>query len=916
MVDDSPIRVLLVDDDEAFADLTADYLRRETDDFEVTTRPAAAPALDYLGDADVDCVVSDHDMPEKVGLELLDAVRDDHPDLPFVLFTGKGSEEIASDAISAGVTDYLQKGGGTDKYAVLANTVRNAVEKRRSEQALREEKHLLEQVLATTPGSVVFRPNGEIASATDRARATLAIDDDTPADHDWEFVTLDGEPLPDDDHPARRVARSGKPLHGERLGVEWPDGWRKYLVMHCAPLFDADGEVDRVVASFTDVTDRVKHDRDAERAQTIVQAVGDPVYSLDEDGAFTFVNDAFEAITGRDREDLVGEHCSTVMDDDDIADGADVIEDLLAGDRESGMLEIPVEDWADGVEHIEVHIALLPFDVAFQGTAGVVRDVTDRERRERRLRESEQKYATVVEEASDAVIVAQGESIRFANPRAADILEYDQAALEGKPVADVIAPEDRETVLDRLQRRLQGDSPEHRYEFHAVTADGDRVPIEFTAARVTYEGDPAVLAICRDVSEREARARERRQYETIVETAPDGVFIVDEDANYVGGNIHGAGLTGLEVSELDNKTVPELVETGVFDPDIVQRYQETVRDLLTAEDPDAKGKFEFHVYPADSDEERVVECHLALRPHDDEFRGTIGVLRDVTDRRRRERELERQNERLDEFASVVSHDLRSPLNVASGWLDRYRETGDDDALDRVDRAHDRIAEILDELLAVAREGVDVHDTTEVPLEVVSVAAWASVATGDANLSVDSNGDSVEAVRGRLQELLENLFANAVEHGSTSPDSQARQDAVEHGSTSNQDAARSDDAVEQGSTGADTHPPRDAAEEGTTADSSTTDAAVDGGEDADPTGDLRVEVGVLADESGFYVADDGPGIPAEDQGDVFETGYTTSEDGTGFGLAIVESIADAHGWDVELTTSEHDGARFEFYTAPD
>jgi PAS domain S-box-containing protein len=890
MVDDSPMRVLLVDDDDTFADLTADYLRRETDDFEVTTRPAATSALDYLGDADVDCVVSDHDMPETDGLEFLDAVRDDHPDLPFVLFTGKGSEEIASDAISAGVTDYLQKGGGTETYAILANIVRNAVEKRRSEQALREEKHLLEQVLATTPGSVVFRPNGEIASATDRARATLAIDDDTPTDPVWEFVTLDGEPLPDAEHPARRVARSGKPLHGERLGVEWPDGWRKYLVMHCAPLFDA-GEVDRVVASFTDVTDRVKHDRDAERAQTIVQAVGDPVYSLDEDGVFTFVNDAFEALTGRDRDALVGEHCSTVMDDEDLAEGADIIEDLLAGERESGMLEVSVRDWADCVEHVEVHIALLPFDVAFQGTAGVVRDVTDRERRERRLRESEQKYATVVEEASDAVIVAQGETIRFANPRAADVLENEQATLEGKPVADVIAPEDRETVLDRLQRRLEGDSPERRYEFHAVTADGDRIPIEFTAARVTYEGDPAVLAICRDVSEREERDRERRQYETIVETAPDGVFIVDEDANYVGGNIHGAGLTGLDESELETKTVPELVEAGVFDPDVVQRYQETVRDLLTTDDPDAKGKFEFHVYPADTDEERVVECHLALRPHDDEFRGTIGVLRDVTDRRRRERELERQNERLDEFASVVSHDLRSPLNVASGWLDQYRETGDDDALHRIDRAHDRIAEILDELLAVAREGVDVHDTTEVRLEVVSAAAWASVATGDANLSVDSNGDSVEAVRGRLQELLENLFVNSVEHGSTNPGSQARQDAVEKGTTA--DSSTTDAAVDGGD-----------------------DATVDGGEDADPASDLRVEVGVLDDDPGFYVADDGPGIPAGEHDTVFEMGYTTSEDGTGFGLAIVESIADAHGWDVELTASEDGGARFEFYTAAD
>ena len=882
-VDHSNIRVLLVDDDDAFADLTADYLERENDDFRVTTRPKAAPALEYLASPDtrVDCVVSDHDMPETNGLEFLDAVRTEHPDRPFVLFTGKGSEEIASDAISAGVTDYLQK-GGTDQYPVLANTVRNAVERRRSERALREEKHHLEQVLATTPGSVVFQPDGRIASATDRARASLALDDDPAEDPDWEFVTVDGDPLPEEKHPARRVARTGQPLHGVRLGVEWPDGWRKFLVMHCAPLFDADGDVDRVVASFTDVSDRVKGDRDADRAKTIVQAVSDAVYTLDADGDFTFVNDAFEALTGRGREDLVGEHCSVVIREADIAESEAVIEELLTGDEASGVLEMTVDGWADGVEHVEAHIALLPHDTGFEGTAGVVRDVTERERRERRLRESEQKYATLIEEASDGVVIAQGDEIKFGNQRAADILATGQADLEGLAVGDVIAPEDRDTVLERLQRRLAGDEPERRYEFHAMDADGDRVPIEFTAARVTYEGDPAVLAICRDVSEREARARERRQYETIVETAPDGVFIVDAEANYVGGNIEGAGLTGMTEAELKSTSVPELVEAGVFDPAVVPRYQETVRDLLESGKADGKGKFDFHVSPEGSDEERVVECHLALRPHDDDFRGTIGVLRDVTRRKRRERELERQNERLDEFTSVVSHDLRSPLNVATGWLQRYREDGDDDALDRVQTAHGRMNEILDELLALAKDGEDAHETTEVALEVVCASAWSSVATDDANLGINVDGQAVEAASGRLTQLFENLFVNAVAHGSANPESQ-RHDAP--------------------------------AEESGAAAQSADGATADGG-DAAPGAKVNITVGSLSDGPGFYVADDGPGIPEDARKNIFQMGYSTDVDGTGFGLAIVQSVVDAHGWDVVVTESEHGGARFEFPTDAD
>jgi len=842
------------------ADLTATYLEREAEEFDVTTRPAAEPALEFLETATVDCVVSDHDMPGMDGLEFLAAVRERDPELPFVLFTGKGSEEIASDAISAGVTDYLQKASGTDQYAVLANRLRNAVEKRRSKQALREEKHLLEQVLTTTPGSVVFQPDGSVASATDRAKATLGLADaDLPTTPEWTFETLDGEPIPERDHPARRVARSGQSLHGERLAIEWPDGWRKYLVMHCAPLFGDDGQVDRVVASFTDITDRVKHEQEIERVQTIVQAVGDAVYTLDEEGVFTFVNDAFEELTGHDRDDLVGEHCSVVMSDEDIEAGEAIIRDLLEGDDEAGITEMSGENWADHVESVEVHIALLPFDVEFQGTVGVVRDVTERKRRERKLRESEEKYATVVEEANDGVIIAQDERLQFANSRAAEILDADPESVEGTPIADVVAPNHRETVVERFERRIEGEGVEKRYEFDALSVTGERVPIEFTPSTITYEGEPAVLAVCRDVSDRRQHDRERRQYETIVETAPDGVFIVDEAANYVSGNAQVASLTGYSQSELESMSVPDMVADGVFDPEVIPRYEETVSGLLSTTG-DAKDKFEFHAYPKDTDESRIVECHLALRPFDEEFRGTIGVLRDVTERNRRERKLEARNERLNEFASVVSHDLRSPLNVATGWLDQYRQHEEESALDRVEGSLDRMDEILEELLALARDGTDGRETETVPLQVAAVAAWDSVDTGEAHLGLDLEDVTVQAVRGRLQELFENLFRNAVDHGSP-PVAQAQLD----GSIAEEETA------------------------------------------------VQIRVCPLEDRAGFFVEDDGPGIPADDHEDVFEMGYTTAADGTGFGLAIVENIAENHGWSVTLAESGNGGARFEFET---
>ncbi|MFB6128919.1 MAG: response regulator [Halorhabdus sp.] len=127
------INVLHVDDEPDLAALTADMLERD-DEIAVETATSASEGLDRLADGHFDCLVSDYAMPGIDGIEFLEAVRAEYPDLPFILYTGEGSEEIASEAITAGATDYLQKGGGTEQYDLLANRIHNAVSQYRSQQ--------------------------------------------------------------------------------------------------------------------------------------------------------------------------------------------------------------------------------------------------------------------------------------------------------------------------------------------------------------------------------------------------------------------------------------------------------------------------------------------------------------------------------------------------------------------------------------------------------------------------------------------------------------------------------------------------------------------------------------------------------------------------------------------------------------
>jgi Signal transduction histidine kinase len=214
--------------------------------------------------------------------------------------------------------------------------------------------------------------------------------------------------------------------------------------------------------------------------------------------------------------------------------------------------------------------------------------------------------------------------------------------------------------------------------------------------------------------------------------------------------------------------------------------------------------------------------------------------------------LRRQNERLEEFVSVVSHDLRNPLETLSGHLEFAERTGDPEHFEWCYTAVDRMEALIDDLLTLARAGETVGETEPVDLARVVTECWEIIDPESADLVVETDR-TVHADRSRLRQLLENLLRNSVEHSS----------AGSRGSA--------DDPIE------------------------------DGG----------VTVTVGDTESGFYIADDGPGVPRADRETVFEAGYSTLDDGTGFGLQIVEQVAETHGWSVRLVEAEDGGARFEF-----
>jgi PAS domain S-box-containing protein len=320
-------------------------------------------------------------------------------------------------------------------------------------------------------------------------------------------------------------------------------------------------------------------------------------------------------------------------------------------------------------------------------------------------------------------------------------------------------------------------------------------------------------------------------YKEIFEKAEVGIALNNPETGTVGTvNERYATLMGYRADELKEMTIEEIsADDPSFDQDAAM---EKIQQALAGD----RHQFDWLFERKDGSRfwGEVVLKRTMIGPQD----RLLAFVRDISDRKQYERELKQQNQRLNEFASIVSHDLQNPLTVANGHLELAQQECESDRLTAVARAHTRMETLIDDLLTLARAGDTIGDITAVDLPDLVESCWQNVETDAAELHIEA-GSTVSADRRRLQQLLENLLANSVDHGGD---------------------------------------------------------------------EVTITVDTLS--NGFYIEDDGPGIPESERETVFKAGFSTAEEGTGFGLSIVRETAEAHGWDISVTEGSNGGARFE------
>ncbi|WP_340099228.1 PAS domain-containing protein [Salinibaculum salinum] len=706
--DDGTIRVLHIEDEPAFAELTTEMLERENERLVVETARHASDGLDRLTETEVDCIVSDYQMPGKDGIEFLETVREQDEELPFILFTGEGSERVASEAISAGATDYLQKGGGTEKFELLAHRIQHAVTRTRAE-------------------------------------------------------------------------------------------------------------------------------REQQRRLDAIETAQEGISILDSEGRYTYVNEAYADIFGYEPEEMLGES-KAITYRDETTFTADVLPVL----RDQGN----VQREATG-ERGDGSPVPIRYSLATTGTDGfvcTVQDLSERRANERAQDAIATVLRTVVENLPLGVLVEDADrNIRLANDRLGEILNLSAAGddLTGRN-CDAAVEEVKELFDDPdgfvadIEERI--DNREPVYEEKIEVADGRTLERDYIP--YTLPDGPANLWLYRDITERTVRKRELqrndRRFEAVFESPDSFLAVLDPD-----GRVRRVNETALEFVETDLETVAGKPFWRTPWWNHSESLQQDLQNWIGQAASGDHVRFEAFHYAPDGEK---VTADGVIRPVTDDNGEVVSLVaeaRDITERKQRKQALERQNERLDKFTSVVSHDLRNPMNVAKSRLELASEEYESAHLEHVSDALDRMETLIDDLLTFAREGKEVQNTEPVSLAQTVTDCWQNVETRDVVLTVETE-QTIRANQGRLRQLLANLLRNAVDHGGD---------------------------------------------------------------------DVTVRVDEV--EDGFYVADDGQGIPEAERENVFEAGYSTADDGTGFGLNIVQEIATAHGWNSRITESADGGARFEF-----
>nr|WP_267164168.1 PAS domain-containing protein [Halovenus salina] len=491
------------------------------------------------------------------------------------------------------------------------------------------------------------------------------------------------------------------------------------------------------------------------------------IFLKDTDGQYLLMNQACRDLFNVADQDIIG------LTDDAILP-SDVAENARTDDRrviENGEI-IEIEETIPTAEGTTVRLTrkspVYNDEGEIEGVCGVSTDITERKRNEQELQHLKDQFELAVEGGNIGIWDwdMSTDEVEF-NEQWAEMLGYsrDELAFSFDTWERLVHPDDLASVTDALETHIDGDTDIYDHEIRMQTKEGDWKWIQ-TIGRVVDRDDEGeatrTAGVHIDISDRKQAEQELERTSEFLRETQEVARIGGWEFNLRSGMMRWSDeLYHIHGLPLDADLTPE---EGIefYHPDDRETIREAFDRLTTEGEP---YDLELRIVTVDNDV-RWIRTRGEPSYDGDEIVAVQGTFQDITERKEREQELKRQNSRLNEFASVVSHDLRNPLNVAQIRATALQQQNSNELQEHLRplvTALERIESIIEDTLTLARQGNTVGEMSTISVVDLIGKCWAGVETAEATFELDDEF-TIVGDRDRLQHVFENLFRNAVEHG--------------------------------------------------------------------------------------------------------------------------------------------------------
>jgi PAS domain S-box-containing protein len=401
----------------------------------------------------------------------------------------------------------------------LRGTLQDITERKEIREELQKSERKYRELFNTAlVGISVHNAQGDIIAANDAAEEIFGHSEEELREKDLDFwigklIRPDGKPMEPSEFPLSVVAETKAPSEGKVVGLSMSEDADTMWFIHSArPIINEGGDVEKVVTSFVDITERKRYERQLRETKNRYQSLFDNslvgIGLATPDGDIVEANDAFTDILGYKKSEL------KQMNATDLYRNPSEREKIQKTLKKNGV----VKDHETVLHHKDganVHVLLSISKIDIEGTSlyqTTCLDITERKQVQHELEESEEKYRAIVEGSHDAIFIYRGDEFLFVNDRAAELTSYREEALMDMPIWNLIHPDDLDLVKDVHRQWVQDKEPPNVYQARIVTRDGDVRHCEFSMTAIAYQGREAAMGAVRDITRQKMAEEERERY--------------------------------------------------------------------------------------------------------------------------------------------------------------------------------------------------------------------------------------------------------------------------------------------------------------------------------------------------------------------------------------------------------------------